>query len=142
MIYLFNSNDSFNAENVSNYYIDNLPEDGIPYWDFNIPLDIYSYIPRDSSSAAIAASGLFELYEYTKNEKYSKNANYIMDSLSSDKYRGDGRSEYKLPSLLVNGTIAGPNAAKEKSDLALIYGDYYLTEAIHYLSKLILSISN
>ncbi len=121
------------AENVSNYYIDNLPEDGIAYWDFNVPHDNYSYIPRDSSSAAVAASGLFELYGYTKNEKYLKAAQRIMDSLSSAKYRADGHPEYKLPALLVNGTIAGPNAEKGESDLALPYGDYYFIKALHHL---------
>jgi unsaturated chondroitin disaccharide hydrolase len=82
---------------VSNYYIDNSPEDGIAYWDFNVPHDKYSYIPRDSSSAAITASALFEL--------------------------------------LVNGTTAGPNAAKGNSDLALTYGDYYFIKALHHLMK-------
>ncbi len=90
------------AENVSNYYIDNSPEDGIAYWDFNVPHDKYSYIPRDSSSVAIAASALFELYGHTKKEKYLKAAQRIMDSLSLAKYRANGHPEYKLPALLVN----------------------------------------
>jgi uncharacterized protein YyaL (SSP411 family) len=123
------------AENVSNYYIDNSPEDGIAYWDFNVPHDKYSYIPRDTSSAAIAASGLFELYGHTKKEKYLKAAQRIMDTLSSAKYRADGHPEYKLPALLVNGTTAGPNAKKGNSDLALSYGDYYFIKALHHLMK-------
>jgi uncharacterized protein YyaL (SSP411 family) len=123
------------AENVSNYYIDNLPEDGITYWDFNVPHDKYSYIPRDTSSAAIAASGLFELYGHTKKEKYLKAAQRIMDTLSSAKYRADGHPEYKIPALLVNGTILGPNAAKGKSDLALTYGDYYFIKTLQHLIK-------
>jgi hypothetical protein len=58
-----------------------------------------------------------------------------MDSLSSAKYRADGRPEYKIPALFVNGTVTGPNAAKGKSDLALIYGDYYFIKALHHLMK-------
>ena len=124
------------AENVSNYYIDHLPEDGITYWDFNVPKDEkHPYIPRDSSSASIAASGLFELYEHTKNEKYLNAAKKIMESLSSAKYRADGHTDYKLPALIVNGTTAGPNAAKGKSDLAIIYGDYYYIKALNYFFK-------
>jgi len=115
------------AENVSNYYIDNLPEDGIAYWDFDVPHDRYKYIPRDSSSASIAASGLFELYGYTKNEKYLKAANKIMDSLSSAKYRADVLPDYKIPALLVNGTTAG------QFDLSIIFGDYYYLKALKHI---------
>jgi hypothetical protein len=58
-----------------------------------------------------------------------------MDSLSSAKYRADGHPEYKIPALLVNGTVRGPNAAKGISDLALVYGDYYFIKALHHLIK-------
>jgi uncharacterized protein YyaL (SSP411 family) len=121
------------AENVSNYYIDNLPEDGIAYWDFNVPHDKYSYIPRDSSSASIAASGFFELYGHTKKEKYLKAAQLIMDSLSSPKYRADGHPEYKIPALIANGTAGGPNAHKGSYDLSIIFGDYYYAKSFQYV---------
>ena len=122
------------AKRVANYYIENSPSDGIPFWDFNVPKDKYPYIPRDSSAAAIASSGLFELYIHTKEEKYLTAAQKIMSSLLSDEYRADGRKEYKLPALIVNGTIAGPNAAKGKYDLALSYGDYFFLKAFQYLN--------
>ena len=121
------------AEKLSNYYVSHLPEDGIAPWDFNVPKQKYHYIPRDTSSAAIAASGLFELYGFTKNETYLKTAHKIMDSLSSEKYRADGKPVYKIPALLANATGAGPNAAPGKSDLSIIYADYYFISNFHYL---------
>ena len=121
------------AERLSDYYIRHLPEDGIAPWDFDVPKDKYHYIPRDTSSAAIAASGLFELHGFTKNETYLKTALKIMESLSSDKYRADGKAVYKLPALVVNATSAGPNAAKGHSDLALTYADYYFIKSFQYL---------
>ena len=47
------------AEKCADYYINNLPADYVPYWDFvapNIPDE-----PKDASAAAVAASGLLEL---------------------------------------------------------------------------------
>ena len=133
--YRFTKSEHFleTAEKLSDYYISHLPEDGIAPWDFDVPTTKFSYIPRDTSSAAIAASGLFELYTFTKNETYLKTANKIVESLSSDKYRADGKPSYKLPSLIVNATITGPNAAKDSSDVALTYADYYFIKTFQHV---------
>jgi len=45
-----------------------------------------------------------------------------------------GDKDYKLPALLANGTM-GPYP-KNLYDVALVYGDYYLTQAILRLAKL------
>jgi len=118
------------AEGVSNYFIDHSPPDGIPFWDFDVPHDEnHKYIPRDSSAATIAASGLLELHKFTKNIKYRNAANSIMESLFSDKYRANAKSDYKIPALIVNGTAyyKGHNY-----DTALIFGDYYFAKSISY----------
>jgi unsaturated chondroitin disaccharide hydrolase len=46
------------AERVSHYFIEHLPEDKVPFFDFNVPKDALKYVPKDTSSASIAASGL------------------------------------------------------------------------------------
>lgn len=49
---------------ITRVYLDRLPEDQIPYWDFsspNIPAE-----PKDASAAAITASALLELATFTK----------------------------------------------------------------------------
>jgi len=43
------------AECAARWFLDHLPEDGIPPWDFS------ATAPKDASAAAIAASALFEL---------------------------------------------------------------------------------
>ncbi|CAG2102385.1 unnamed protein product [Medioppia subpectinata] len=136
MVYRYTKSQHFldAAQRLANYYIDHLPADGIAPWDFNVPHDKHPYIPRDSSSGAIAASGLFELYGYTKNDRYLKTAKLIVESLASSRYRADGNPAYKLPALIVNGTISGPNAQKGKSDVALTYGDYYFMNALKYFA--------
>lgn len=41
----------------------NLPDDNVPYADFDAPVD--SDNPKDSSATAIVTSALFELFELT-----------------------------------------------------------------------------
>jgi hypothetical protein len=101
-----------------------MPEDGIPYWDFNdtnIP-----NAPRDASAAAVVASASIELYKYTKNEKYLNYSNKVIKSLSSDKY---------LLSPAVNGPFildhsTGNWPKKDEIDEPIDYADYYFLETI------------
>ncbi len=59
-----------------------------------------------------------------------------MESLFSDKYRANAKSDYKIPALIVNGT-AFHN--KHDFDAALIFGDYYFAKSVSLLSVKILS---
>lgn len=113
------------AEDVANYFIDNLPPDKVPYWDFEYPT-----LPtvRDSSAAAVVASALFELYQLTDDaalsQKFYDAGVAILDSLMSESY-----SDPAEPSnaLLSHGTAF---FRQNKSDQGLIYGDYYFLEAL------------
>ncbi|CAM9878385.1 unnamed protein product [Ectocarpus sp. 12 AP-2014] len=51
------------AINTLSYFVDNLPDDNVPYADFDAPVD--SDNPKDSSATAIVTSTLFELFELT-----------------------------------------------------------------------------
>ena len=120
------------AEGVANYFIDHSPSDAIPLWDFDVPQDNkHPYIPRDSSAASIAASGLIELFGFTNNKKYLNAFNKIIETLLSDKYRADGKHEYKIPALIVNGTA---DYKSKDYDRALIFGDYYLMKSLTYFA--------
>lgn len=73
----------------------NLPEDLIPYWDFdalNIPNEL-----RDASAATIMASALYELSVFSNNKEYKETADKIMETLSSPAYRAEiGKNHYFL----------------------------------------------
>ena len=61
------------AEKLVDVYLKNLPEDYVPYWDFNAP-DIPN-APRDASAACVVASALLEMsgfYGNGQGEKYKK----------------------------------------------------------------------
>ncbi len=128
MAYRYTKNKEYlkQAEATAKYYINykTLPEDGIPYWDFNdtsIP-----NAPRDASSAAVMASALIELYFFTKNQTYLDYSNKVINTLSSDKYLLN--ENVKGPFILDHSTGNWPK--KDEINMPIIYADYYFLEAI------------
>lgn len=102
----------------------NLPEDAIPYWDFDAP-NIPSE-PRDASAAAVIASGLIELYEHTSDKKYLDFSDRIMSNLSSIKYVI--QNESNIPFILNHSTGNWPK--NDEINGPISYADYYFLEAI------------
>ncbi len=116
---------------VTDAYLDRLPEDGVPYWDFDDP-EIPA-APRDASAACVVASALLDLQGYCDNEKsrkYSHEAEHMLASLSSDSYR----SADNKPSFLDHST--GHKPAGSEIDASIIYADYYYLEALLKYKKL------
>ncbi len=115
------------AQKITDVYLERLPEDMIPYWDFNDPT-----IPectRDASAAAVVASALIELSEYVggeKGEKYLKAAEASLMELDTN-YRSES------PALLDHSTGHRPNGYE--IDYSIIYADYYYIEALLKLDK-------
>lgn len=119
------------AEKVAQVYLDRLPEDYIPYWDFSAPG--IPNAPRDASAACVVASALLELstfYTGEQADKYKNAAIKMLVSLDSDKYRA-GETNH---SLLLHSTGHWPN--KSEIDASIIYADYYYMEALLRLKKI------
>ena len=119
------------AEKLADYYIVNCPLDYVPYWDFND--SAISNTVKDSSAAAITASGLLDLANVVpdkiKAEKYEQMACSIFGSLTKNYL--SIRSDSQV-GILLHGCFHKPkNVAIDNS---LIFGDYYYMEA---LTKLI-----
>src|SRR6056297_3663214 len=116
------------AEHIANYILNvaKLPEDFVPYWDFSIAYT--SNEPRDVSAAAIIASALYELSNYTSdnNKSYQQTADKIMNSLKSDKYFNDTGTSGGF--LLKHST--GSKPVGSEIDVPLVYADYYYLEAL------------
>lgn len=115
------------AENIADFILNHprLPEDGVPYWDFdapNIPNE-----PRDASAAAIIASALYELSSYSvKSEEYVKAADHILQSLSSPAYSAEVGTNNGF--ILKHSVGSIPHGVE--IDVPLNYADYYYLEAI------------
>lgn len=103
------------VQKVADVYLEHLPDDYVPYWDFNDPA--IPYAPRDASAACVVASALLELSGYVSPEKgqeYKKAAVCMLESLSSDKYRS-GKSK---PAFLLHST--GNYPSHSEIDAAII----------------------
>ncbi len=125
------------AEKVTDVYLDKLPADQVPYWDFNDPA--IPDAPKDASAAAVVASGLLELSTLVKDkekaQKYRKAAEQMLASLSSPAYQ----SKDKNTAFLLHSTGHKPNGSE--IDTSIIYADYYYIEALLRLKKLQMGLS-
>jgi unsaturated chondroitin disaccharide hydrolase len=80
------------AEAHAGYYIDHTPDDGVPPWDYDAPRDdsVLSVRQPDSSAAAIAAVGFFNLAEMATDRvrasTYRAYALNIVDTLTNEPY--------------------------------------------------------
>jgi unsaturated chondroitin disaccharide hydrolase len=107
------------AEKLAEFFINNLPEDYVPYWDFNDPKKEL----RDSSAAAIAFSGLVDLSALSGKKGFRDVAINILNSLCNIYLSGKNEN-----GILKHGCFRKP--AEIGVDESLIWGDYYFIEAI------------
>lgn len=120
------------AQKVTDVYLERLPADLIPYWDFQAP-DIPD-APKDASAAAVTASALLELSTLVKDKAkashYRTKAEQMLESLSSAQYQ----SRSVNPAFLLHSTGHKPN--NSEIDASINYADYYYIEALLRLKKL------
>ncbi len=117
------------AQKIADFIMNhpNLPDDKIPYWDYDAP--ITPDTKRDASAAAIAASALYELSTFstdTKKAAYQSLADKMLATLSSDNYLAEvGTNE----GLLLKHSV-GSIPHNSEIDVPLNYADYYFIEAL------------
>lgn len=116
------------ALGIADFILDHtrLPEDMIPYWDFDAP-----NIPdaeRDASAGAIIASALYELSTYCEDverDRYLGAADKILASLSSEEYLASpGTNNF----FLLKHSVGNHPRGRE-IDVPMAYADYYFLEA-------------
>ena len=117
---------------VTDYFIEHLPEDLIPYWDFDF--DTGSTEPRDSSSSAIVICGIYEMLPYLEKEeaeKYRMAADKMLCALIE---KCAVKSIEQSNGLLLHGTYARSseeNTCKDRGvDECNTWGDYFYLEAL------------
>ena len=121
------------AQNIEKYLFThpNMPEDLIPYWDFDAPG--IPDEPRDVSAATVIASALYELslYDREKGERYRSNADKIIENLTKH-YRATLKKDNGF--LLLHST--GTKPTNTEVDVPIVYADYYFIEALMRKNKL------
>ena len=148
------------ATATSDFYIENSPVDGVPYWDTGAPFlhmmgdylektsDPYNeYEPVDSSAAAIASQGLLRLGRYLKSKgqdtagsRYWQAGLKIVSTLLEEPYislnpEHQGlllHSIYHRP----NGWDYIPEGSKIPNGESGMWGDYHLREVCLYLQRI------
>lgn len=142
------------------FYIDNTPADGIPYWDTGAPslhklgnyLDrpaepFNQHEPVDSSAAAIASQGLLRLGKYLQGRndeaanRYWQTGLTVVNTLLKEPYLStksnhEGlllHSVYHWP----NGWDHVPAGASVSNGESSMWGDYHIREVALYLLKII-----
>jgi hypothetical protein len=117
------------AEHIADFLTShpNMPEDKIPFWDFNAP-----GIPdtnRDASAGAIMASALIELSSFVGEDKKAQYLNVAekqLRSLSSPAYLAKEGENGNFILMHSVGSLPG----KSEVDVPLTYADYYFIEAL------------
>jgi rhamnogalacturonyl hydrolase YesR len=132
------------AQQIAKYILSNpnLPADLVPYWDFDKDKIAQSdkMYPnkdlRDVSAAALYASALLELSQYTKGSEalnYFEKAETILKNLSKAPYlasygqNGGYILQHSVGALPLNSEI----------DVPLTYADYYYVEALVRYQRLL-----
>lgn len=117
---------------VTDFFLCHLPEDLIPYWDFDF--DTGSEEPRDSSALAIAVCGMLEMSNYLSGEQadfYRKTADRLLLALIEHCASRDVKTSNGL---LLHGTYARGTEHNTCTDRGVdecnTWGDYFYLEAL------------
>ena len=115
------------AEACAAFYIENTPGDGVPPWDYDAPAELQ--VLRDTSAAAVSASGLLQLGHLTadriKGRYYDDAARRILTTLSRH-YLGEGDPNWE--GILIGGVY--PVAKNLGVNESVMWGEYFFVEAL------------
>ena len=112
---------------VTDYFVDHLPTDGVPYWDFYFGEG--SDEPRDASAGAIAACGILEMAKHLPKDKC--NMEYYLNK-AVQMIRGMMETCGNTPDTDIEGLLLHCTGFKLAGgyDTCLSYGDYYYLECL------------
>jgi hypothetical protein len=147
------------AEATCDFYLENTPSDGVPYWDtgapglrhlgnyLNRPADVFNeHEPVDSSAAAIAAQGLLRFGHWlagngarVAGERYRAAGLVTAQTLFQEPYLSTSplhqglllHAVYHRP----NGWDHIPEGRKVPCGESCMWGDYHLLELALYLER-------
>jgi len=147
------------ARATCDFYIENVPTDGIPYWDTGAPglspesllgpADPYtSAEPVDSSAAAIAVQGLMRLGHYLRTQgveeearKYWQAGLTVLRTLLDEPYLSLEESHQGLILHSVyhrpNGWDFVPPGRTVPCGESTMWGDYHAREAVLYVQRVL-----
>ncbi len=105
----------------------NLPDDKVPYWDFNAP-DIPD-APRDASAAAIISAALYDLAPLQSTSAQQQSYRKLADSILQNLYNHYRYNIGEGGGFLLSQSVGHLSAGSEIS-VPLTYADYYFLESL------------
>ena len=132
------------ARATCDFYIENTPPDGIPYWDTGAPglredwrersADPYRTKEAvDSSAAAIAAQGLLRLGHHLKDERYWQAGLSVCATLFEEPYLSTAAEHQGL---ILHSVYHRPNGWNWEPGESSMWGDYHAREVALYLFRM------
>lgn len=106
---------------------ENFPDDCIPYWDYLSPDIPNTY--RDATAAAILASALIELSSFSEVKQPEQYVNLAKNIIHTMVTEGYVVSSDEYENFVLNQGV-GSIPANTEVGVPIIYGDYYLLEAL------------
>jgi unsaturated chondroitin disaccharide hydrolase len=121
------------AMRTADWWIDNVPEDRVAYWDFDAPQSSES--KRDTSGTAIAAAALLKLADLAPEEsdrqRYRTSGEATVDALASGYLTPVGAEDERPEGILTQGCYNHRIGLATSNEL--IWGSYYHFEALNIL---------
>lgn len=134
------------ARATCDFYIENTPTDGIPYWDTGAPGLVHlgdwrsrpadpfnPHEPVDSSAAAIAAQGLLRLGRHLKDDRYWQAGLTVCNTLFDEPYLSTSAAHQGL---ILHSVYHRPNGWDGGPGESSMWGDYHAREVALYLLRL------
>ena len=148
------------AKATCDFFIENTPADGIPYWDTGAPhlYKVNDYLnkaadpfnafePVDSSAAAIASQGLLRLGKFLQGKNDALAQHYwqagltVLNTLLDEPYLSTNSSHQGLILHSIyhrpNGWDYVPQGSKIPNGESSMWGDYHAREVCLYLDRII-----
>ena len=135
------------ARATCDFYLENTPPDGIPYWDTgapglaqlgdwrSTPADPWAAVePVDSSAAAIAAQGLLRLGKRLGDSRYWQAGLTVADTLFGEPYLS---TDAEHQGLILHSVYHRPNGWCAGAGESSMWGDYHARELGLYLLRLV-----
>jgi len=135
------------ARATCDFYIENTPLDGIPYWDTGAPglvalgdwrskaADPFNpYEPVDSSAASIAAQGLLRLGHHLNDARYWQAGLTVCATLFDEPYLSTAAAHQGL---ILHSVYHRPNGWDGGPGESSMWGDYHAREVALYLLRTI-----
>lgn len=133
------------ARATCDFYIENTPPDGIPYWDTGAPgLEKLGdwratpadpnnpHEPVDSSAAAIGAQGLLRLGNFLNDSRYTSAGLTVCDTLFAEPYLSTSPAHQGL---ILHSVYHKPNGWTAGAGESSMWGDYHAREVGLYLLR-------